>query len=158
MKRSLFAQFFIAWAIFQIFGCATGTRQAPVFEKNGLRLSLEALPRDGYIPLEVFIHAVLEVHPRIYHQYKGCFALTLLFAEDDKVKIIQGCENYQSNREPGPEGTIRLEYNVDHTLFRAMTYTVVITVRPAGELEHNRSLIKGQVVIVARERRQYSSL
>ena len=136
--------------------CASPAGYSEVFESHGVRMTLEALPREGYIPMDAFIRVTLEVPLEMYHRYRGCFRLEVEYSRDDQTNVSQGCEEYDPDRLPDQDRFVSLSYSLEHMFYRADSYGVVVTVYPALEKDPP-PLVKGKVLLIAKERRVYGN-
>lgn len=124
------------------------------FEKNGYRMMVEVLPDEGFVPLDAFIHVVLEVPEDDYHRYRGCFKLRIRYGPDDESTIQQNCEKYDPDARPNEMGRIVIEYSTEHRFDVPDLYQIVVVVRP-GSSDDSRTLISGSVSLAVKQRVRY---
>ena len=140
-----------------IASCATmGLNNRGIFERNGYRMELEVLPDEGFVPLDAFVHVVLEVPEKDYHHYRGCFQLRVRYGPDDETMVQQKCEAYDPDARGNEEGRIPIEYELEHEFYYADLYQIVVEVRPA-KADDNRVLVAGSVSLAVKQRKRYVS-
>ncbi len=140
-----------------IVSCATmRLNNHGIFERNGYRMELEVLPDEGFVPLDAFVHVVLEVPEKDYHRYRGCFQLRVRYGPDDETMVQQKCEEYDPQAKADAAGRIPIEYELEHQFYYSDLYQIVVEVRPAS-VDDNRVLVAGSVTLAVKQRKRYVS-